>query len=115
MLGVLCGVDGTSPGRGHGDVRTTAAGAADLTGTVSRLVEDHEMIASILLRVAELADQAANSRGARWDAIGRELDGLTAVMDSHFNYEERALSQALDGIPDTGWSDMVFRFRNRAG
>lgn len=87
----------------------------DLAGTVSTLVEDHEMIASILSRVAELADNAAGSHGSALEKISRELDGLAAIMESHFNYEERAISEALDGeTPDTGWSDMVFRFRNGA-
>jgi hypothetical protein len=85
----------------------------DLAGTVSKLVEDHDAIASILSRVAELAETAVGSRAAELAAIGRELDGLAAIMESHFNYEERALTEALnDGIPDTGWSDMVFRFRD---
>ncbi|GAA4603289.1 hypothetical protein BJY16_004564 [Actinoplanes octamycinicus] len=46
------------------------------------------------------------------DAIRRELDGLTAIMESHFRYEERALHAALAaGVPDTGWSDPVLRLR----
>jgi Hemerythrin HHE cation binding domain len=82
-----------------------------LAGTVANLVQDHQMIASILSRVAELADNVAGSGGAL-EAIEGELDGLMAIMESHFAYEERTISQALDdGIPDTGWSDMVFRFR----
>ncbi|MFC3499586.1 hemerythrin domain-containing protein [Micromonospora krabiensis] len=85
----------------------------DLAGTVANLVEDHEMIASILSRVTELADRAARSHGAALEAIGRELDGLAAIMESHFHYEERTISEALDGgIADTGWSDLVFRFRD---
>ncbi|SDZ34953.1 Hemerythrin HHE cation binding domain-containing protein [Micromonospora pattaloongensis] len=87
----------------------------DLAGTVAKLVQDHEMIASILSRVAELADHAARSRGPALEAIGRELDGLAAIMESHFNYEERTISAALDGgIPATGWSELVFRFRDGA-
>lgn len=71
------------------------------------------MIASILSRVTELADRAARSHGAALEAIGRELDGLAAIMESHFHYEERTISEALDGgIADTGWSDLVFRFRD---
>jgi hypothetical protein len=85
----------------------------DLAGTVANLVQDHEMIASILSRIAELADHAAGSPGTALAAIGRELDGLAAIMESHFNYEERTISEALDdGIPDTRWSNMVFRFRD---
>jgi hemerythrin-like domain-containing protein len=85
----------------------------DLAGTVANLVQDHEMIGSILSRVAELAAQADRSHGPALAAIGREFDGLAAIMESHFNYEERSISAALDdAMPDPGWSDMVFRFRD---
>ncbi|MET8953322.1 hemerythrin domain-containing protein [Streptomyces sp. NPDC004393] len=83
----------------------------DLAATVANLREDHRMIASVLARVRELADMAAESRGRVQEAIARELEGLAAIMESHFRYEERAISEALDGgIPDTGWSPQVFRF-----
>jgi hypothetical protein len=85
----------------------------DLAATVSKLVEDHGMIASILSRVRELADGTAAPGGPAGEAIRRELDGLAAILESHFNYEERALSEALDeGLADTGWSTMVFGLRN---
>ncbi|WP_327001604.1 hemerythrin domain-containing protein [Dactylosporangium sp. NBC_01737] len=81
----------------------------DLAPTVGKLVEDHEMIAWILARIAELADAPE----AALDAISAELDGLTAIVESHFSFEERAISAALDGgTPDTGWSAMVFGFRS---
>ncbi|MGW2179374.1 hemerythrin domain-containing protein [Streptomyces sp. NPDC001732] len=83
----------------------------DLTATVAKLVEDHGMITSILNRVRELADRATGSRGPALEEIGGELDGLAAIMESHFSYEERTIGQALDaGVPDTGWSGRVFRF-----
>ncbi|MFF3005318.1 hemerythrin domain-containing protein [Kitasatospora sp. NPDC057940] len=85
-----------------------------LAGTVAKLVEDHEMIAAILTRVRELADHAAESAGPPGEgleAVGRELDGLTAIMESHFAYEERTISKALDGeTPEGSWPDQVFRF-----
>ncbi|MEU9073966.1 hemerythrin domain-containing protein [Kitasatospora sp. NPDC048538] len=83
----------------------------DLATTVANLVEDHGMIASILSRVRELADRAGESGGPALEAVRRELDGLAAIMESHFSYEERTISEALDeGVPDTGWTDTVFRF-----
>ena len=83
----------------------------DLAGTVAKLIEDHGLIASILARVRELADRAGAARGPALAAIGRELDGLTAIMESHFGYEERAIGAALDGgVPGGGWSEAVFRF-----
>ena len=73
----------------------------DLAATVAKLVEDHGLIAAILSQVRELAEKAAESGSP----------DLAAIMESHFGYEERAIGRALDeGIPDTGWSDTVFRF-----
>ncbi|MFJ9846484.1 hemerythrin domain-containing protein [Kitasatospora sp. NPDC101155] len=84
----------------------------DLAPTVAKLVEDHGFIAHILARVRELAEQAAATPGTDPEAIGRELDGLAAIMESHFGYEERAIGAALDtGLHDDGWSDPVPRLR----
>ncbi|MEW2468808.1 hemerythrin domain-containing protein [Streptomyces sp. NPDC046994] len=83
----------------------------DLAATVANLAEDHGMIAAILAQVSELADRAAGSGGDALEPIGGELDGLAAIMESHFGYEERTISEALDeGVADTGWSADVFRF-----
>ncbi|MFF2146721.1 hemerythrin domain-containing protein [Kitasatospora sp. NPDC058190] len=83
----------------------------DLAPTVAKLVEDHGFIAHILARVRELAEQAAETPGADLEAIGRELDGLAAIIESHFRYEERAIGTALDaGLRDDGWSQPVLRF-----
>ncbi|MFI1990431.1 hypothetical protein [Actinoplanes sp. NPDC020271] len=65
----------------------------------------HGLITGILDRIAELgkADPAE---------VGPELDGLAAVMESHFRFEERALPEALDaGVPVDGWSDPVLRLK----
>ncbi|MEU1289805.1 hemerythrin domain-containing protein [Kitasatospora sp. NPDC005856] len=89
----------------------------DLAPTIGKLVEDHGHITHILTRVRHLADQAAAAPGtdpatADSEAIGRELDGLAAIMESHFAYEERALGAALDaGVHDDGWSQPVLRLR----
>jgi len=77
----------------------------DLSGTIAKLVEDHAMIAPMLTRVAEIAGHAAGKA----ESIRRELDGLTAIMESHFAYEERAIGAALDeGVSPSGWADRVF-------
>ncbi|MFB8241236.1 hemerythrin domain-containing protein [Kitasatospora purpeofusca] len=81
----------------------------DLAGTVAKLVEDHGLISSILSRVAELARQADGGPGPD-EAIRRELDGLAAIMESHFRYEERVIGAALDRtVPDGDWPEPVFR------
>jgi hypothetical protein len=82
----------------------------DLAGKIDKLVEDHEMIGTILERVAALAERARGARGAALASLKGELDGLAAIMESHFRFEERAVSAALDdGVDGTGWAERVFR------
>lgn len=82
----------------------------DLAPAVAKLTEDHAAMAAILRQVRELADRARETPAAGLPALQRELDGLTAITESHFRYEERAIGAALDGgVTDTGWSAPVFR------
>jgi hypothetical protein len=84
----------------------------DLQDTVRKLIGDHQMISGILTAIRDLAHEAAGATPERLEAIRRELDGLAAIMESHFGYEERAIGDALDGgVQDTGWSTPVFTFR----
>jgi hypothetical protein len=87
---------------------------SDLAGTVSKLVEDHEMIASILSRVAELADNAAGSHGPAPEEINRELDGLVAIMEPHFDDEEQAIRKAFGRKDPPSWDDVLFGVRKDA-
>jgi hypothetical protein len=50
------------------------------------MAEDHVLIAGIVARV-----EAAAADGAPG-----ELDGLAAILESHFSFEERRLRAALD-------------------
>jgi hypothetical protein len=85
----------------------------DLAGTVAKLVEDHGMISWILSRVTDLAAGATSADGPALAAISAELDGLAAIIESHFAFEERAISAALDAGPaGTGWTTRVFEFRD---
>ena len=80
-----------------------------LRPVVTKLAEDHRLIAGILASVRDLAREAAQAGPGRREAIRRELDGLAAIMESHFGYEERALGQVLgQGVRDTGWTTAVF-------
>ncbi|MBB5786366.1 hemerythrin domain-containing protein [Jiangella mangrovi] len=86
----------------------------DLAATVAALQEDHWLIAGILTTVQGLAGETqAGVTAERRDAIRGELDGLAAIMESHFRYEERAIGAALDqGVADTGWTRPVFALRD---
>jgi hypothetical protein len=81
------------------------AARPDLAPAISKLVEDHTAIAAILLRVRALAAAARTAPAGDLAGLRGELDGLAAIAESHFRYEERALSAALDAdMPATGWS-----------
>lgn len=78
---------------------------------VDKLIEDHALVAGIVRRIRELltADPAALGSAALGSAaLVRELDGLTAILESHFGYEERRISRALDALGPGGWIKDVF-------
>jgi hypothetical protein len=82
----------------------------DLAPTIQNLTEDHAAIAGILLQVRALVTQAKTTPAESLPRLRRELDGLAAIAESHFVYEERAISAALDNdVPHTGWSRPVLR------
>jgi iron-sulfur cluster repair protein YtfE (RIC family) len=65
------------------------------------LRQDHSMIAHLLAGLA-----AAVARAAPPAELDRHLEGLAAIMESHFRYEERQLlavleTLALDADPGT--------------
>ncbi|BCB76129.1 hypothetical protein GCM10022251_68030 [Phytohabitans flavus] len=69
----------------------------ELAPMIDKLAEDHWLIAGILRRVGELAT-AHNADPA---AVAGELDGLAAIMDSHFAFEERRIGSAIDALKAT--------------
>lgn len=78
-----------------------AAAHPELGETLRRLQQDHSMIAHLV--GALLADAR---RGADPEGLDRHLEGIAAIMESHFRYEERRLlavldSLALDADPET--------------
>lgn len=65
----------------------------DLSGQLRKLEQDHAMIGTLLAGL-----QAAVSRKAAPEAIGQHLEGLAAIMESHFGFEERTLLGVLDRL-----------------
>ncbi|MCF6467963.1 hemerythrin domain-containing protein [Nonomuraea sp. MG754425] len=64
-----------------------------LRPTIAKLRQDHEMIAVLLERF----DRAITS-GATPNEQAMHLDGLSAIMESHFRYEERELLGVLSTL-----------------
>jgi hypothetical protein len=60
---------------------------------IERLGQDHEVIGSLL---RELDRALASGAGPR--ELGPHLDGIAAIMESHFRYEERQLLGALAAL-----------------
>lgn len=66
----------------------------ELADVVERLEQDHAMIATLLTNLSEAVDG-----GSGPDVLVRHLEGLDAIMESHFRFEERALVAVLDAVP----------------
>lgn len=81
----------------HGEDRdlfpAIAAAHPELRDTLRYLVQDHSMIGHLLggLEVA-VASRAAPG------VLHRHLDGIAAIMESHFRYEERQLLVVLETL-----------------
>lgn len=57
-----------------------------LRPTIAKLKQDHEMIASLLRQFDHALISAAPP-----SELSLHLEGLSAIMESHFQYEERQL------------------------
>jgi hypothetical protein len=71
----------------------------ELAPVVGKMAEDHVWISGILARVEELARQLAEEGTS--PRLAGELDGLAAIAESHFSFEERRIAAALDRLPGT--------------
>jgi len=65
----------------------------ELSGALRKLTEDHVLISHLL---AEL--ESALERADSPELLASRLDGIAAIMESHFQYEERQLLTILDSL-----------------
>lgn len=70
-----------------------AAQYPELRDTLHRLKQDHSMIAYL---VSGLQD--AVGRSASPAELDRHIEGIAAIMESHFRYEERRLLTVLETL-----------------
>lgn len=75
--------------------------AADpgLVPVVSQLEQDHSMLDHLIGALEKALD-----RGGDAEELHRHLDGIEAVMETHFGYEERRIGAALDALDAGGLS-----------
>jgi len=76
-------------------------GHPDLAPVLEALERDHAFVDGILRRVEELVASAEHAdAGDAAVGVRAELDGLAALLDSHFAYEERRLAAVLNDLGD---------------
>lgn len=80
-----------------------AAQFPELAPVLQKMAEDHVLIAGIVTRVEELGQELA---GGGSPALTAELDGLAAIMESHFAFEERRVRAALN-VLDGAATDLL--------
>jgi len=77
----------------------------ELAPVLRSLEQDHSMIVHLLGALRNAVD-----RGAGPDELERHLDGVGAIMESHFRYEERRLSSVLQSLAlDSAPTDVLGR------
>lgn len=64
-----------------------------LAPTLARLTQDHSMLERLLTALRAAADRSASD-----DELARHLEGIEAIMASHFGFEERALAEVLETL-----------------
>ncbi len=84
-------------GHHQGEDRTLfpaiAAAYPELREPLRKLEQDHSMISYLVTAL-----QAATERAAPPAELDRHLEGIAAIMESHFRYEERQLLAVLDSL-----------------
>lgn len=91
--GFCSALDGHHVGEERELFPAIAAAHPELRDTLRHLEQDHSMIAHLLGGL-----QAAVERAASPPELARHLEGIAAVMESHFRYEERQLLTVLETL-----------------
>ena len=75
----------------------------ELTDVLAKLRQDHSMIEHLVTAL-----DASTQRGDRSEVIEQHLDGIGAIMESHFRYEERQLLTVLETLDLDAELEVVF-------
>ncbi|WP_219412707.1 hemerythrin domain-containing protein [Pseudonocardia nigra] len=86
-------------GEDEGAFPVLAAQFPELRPVLAELERDHLVVAAALRTLEELlAGVGPDPDAAEARRVRGELDGLAAVLESHFTYEERKIVAALDAL-----------------
>jgi iron-sulfur cluster repair protein YtfE (RIC family) len=82
-----------------------AAQAPELASVLEQLSQDHRLVEDIVRRLRELL---ASVTPDTVDEVRREIDGLSAILESHFRWEEKALVDALNALDTARSTEELF-------
>ncbi|WP_028849897.1 hemerythrin domain-containing protein [Thermocrispum municipale] len=68
----------------------------ELAEAINSLLQDHSMIDHLLGGLRKVLDSSDSTSAD----VTQHLDGISAVMETHFRYEEKVLAAALDELAD---------------
>jgi hemerythrin-like domain-containing protein len=91
--GFCAALDGHHRGEDHTLFPAIKAAHPELEPVLRYLTQDHSMIAYLLGGL-----RAAVDRAAQVAELDRHLEGVAAIMESHFRYEERQLLNVLETL-----------------
>jgi hemerythrin-like domain-containing protein len=77
----------------------------ELVPVLEQLRQDHLLVADILRRLQQLLTTVTPDNA---EQVRHELDGLTAILESHFQWEERRLMDAFNALQTPGTSEELF-------
>lgn len=87
-------------GEDAGAFVTLAREYPELGPTIDKLVADHRLVRSLQDNIEGLLDGITDEPDpAQAARVRAELDGLSAILESHFRFEERRIAAALDTLP----------------
>lgn len=95
-------VDRHHTGEDGGAFPVLAERFPELRPVLEELTRDHHMVADILRRLEHLL-RDLEPVAAEAQRVRAELDGLAALLESHFVYEEKRIVSALNSLTAPGW------------
>ena len=92
-IGFCAALDGHHVAEDRALFPTLRAEHPELGGVIDKLMQDHAMLAHLLGAL-----RTSVERGDGTASLGRHLDGIAAIMESHFRFEEREILAPLRAI-----------------
>ncbi|TDD46682.1 hemerythrin domain-containing protein [Kribbella antibiotica] len=91
--GFCAALDGHHRGEDRALFPAIEAAHPDLAPVLRALEQDHSMISHLLQGLRQAVERSATP-----DELDRHLEGVAAIMENHFRYEEKQLLTVLENL-----------------